>query len=143
GVDIEHLRPVKDMSGVAARFFSPREQDALERIAPDYRLRAFLATWVLKEAYLKACGEGLLRHLNAFDVSIADNPRLLEVRDRAAGDETRWALRYLDAGDEFVAALAIEGMGTHLRKWMWSGARDLRSASSCEPAIEGCGTCDL
>ena len=122
GVDIEHVRPVKDVLGVAASFFSPKERDALARIAQDYRLRAFLATWVLKEAYLKACGEGLLRSPNAFDVTIEDNPRLLQVRDRP-GDETRWSLRYLDAGKEFVAALAAEGLGWRPRRWVWSDCR--------------------
>ena len=122
GVDLERVRPIKDLVGMAARFFSPVERQALDRVAPDDRLLAFLATWVRKEAYLKACGEGLLRSLDAFDVTIGDEeqPRLLAVRDRA-GDEARWSLRRLDPGEDFVAALAVEGRTWRLRHWVWPG----------------------
>jgi len=111
GVDLERLRLI-DGAGIAAQFFSPAEREALSRVAPDHQLRAFLATWVLKEAYLKACGDGLMRKLEDFDVTVGDQeaPRLLAVRDRA-GDEARWTLRRLDPGEGFVAALAVQGSG--------------------------------
>ena len=122
GVDLERVRPIKDFVDVADRFFSPAERHALARLAPDDRQRAFLAAWVLKEAYLKACGEGLMRNLGAFDVTIGDEeqPRLLAVRDRV-GDEARWSLRRLDPGEGFVAALAVEGRAWRLRHWVWPG----------------------
>jgi 4'-phosphopantetheinyl transferase len=123
GVDLERVRPVSDMAGIAARFFSPAEQQALEQVAPADRLRAFFATWVLKEAYLKGCGDGLLRQLSAFDVTIGgDEPaRLLAARDRP-GDEARWTLRCLDPGASYVAALAAEGAGWRLRRWHGGGS---------------------
>ena len=118
GVDVERVRPVSDMAGIAARFFSPLERQALDRVAPDQRLRAFFATWVAKEAYLKACGDGLIRALRDFDVTIGEEAqlRLLVVRDRP-GDEARWTLGRLDVGHGHVAALAIEGSGRQLRQW--------------------------
>jgi len=120
GVDLERVRPIKDFAGLVDRFFSPAERHALARVAPDRRQHAFLAAWVLKEAYLKACGEGLQRSLDAFDVTIGDQeqPRLLAVRDRA-DDEARWSLLRLDAGQGFVAALAVEGRIWRLRHWVW------------------------
>ena len=112
GVDIERVRPVNDMAGIAARFFSPFERQALDRVAPEQRLRAFFATWVLKEAYLKACGDGLVRRLEDFDVATGDDklPRLLSVRDRD-GEESRWTLSSIDPGESYAAALAVEGAG--------------------------------
>ena len=122
GIDVERTRPIKDLSGVVDRFFSPAERHALDRVPPDDRQRAFLAAWVLKEAYLKASGEGLLRSLDAFDVTISEaEPRLLEVRDRA-GDAARWSLRRLALGEGLVAALAVEGNGWRLRQWRWPGS---------------------
>src|SRR5262245_5987926 len=117
GVDVERVRPVSDMAGIAARFFSPLERQALDRVAPDKRLRAFFATWVAKEAYLKACGDGLTRVLRDFDVAIGEEtqPRLLVVRDRP-GDETRWTLGRLDLGDVHVAALAVQDSDSQLRQ---------------------------
>ena len=110
GVDLERVRPVSDMAGIAARYFSPFEQQALERVSPEKRLHAFFATWVLKEAYLKACGDGLVRRLADFDVTIGDDepPRLLSVSERP-GDVTRWTLWHLKPCNRFVAALAVEG----------------------------------
>lgn len=120
GVDVEQVRPRADLEGFAARYFSPRERDALARVPPGNRLRAFLEIWTLKEAYLKACGDGLVRALDAFDVTVGDAPSRLEaVRDRA-GDAARWALQPVAVGKDFVAALAVEGQGWQLRQLDWS-----------------------
>jgi 4'-phosphopantetheinyl transferase len=117
GVDVERVRPRDDLDGFAARYFSMHERAALARIADSDRLRAFFEIWTLKEAYLKACGDGLLRELDAFDVTVRDaQARLLAVRDRP-GDEARWALRHLDPGGAFVAALAVDGEQPSLRCW--------------------------
>ncbi len=120
GVDLERVRPMPELANVAARYFSTSERQAIERAAPEDRLHAFLAIWVLKEAYLKACGDGLRRRLDGFDVTTGDRerPRLLAVRDRP-GDQARWLLRRLDPGADFVAALAVEGPGWRCRQWRW------------------------
>ena len=120
GVDVERVRPRVDLEGFAARYFSPPEREALARVPPGDRLRAFLEIWTLKEAYLKACGDGLARALDAFDVTVGDAPSRLEaVRDRA-GDAARWALQPVEVGTDFVAALAVEGRGWQLRQLDWS-----------------------
>jgi 4'-phosphopantetheinyl transferase len=126
GIDLECTRPIRDLSGVVDRFFSPAERKALARVAMEDRQNAFLSAWVLKEAYLKASGEGLQRSLDAFDVTVAaDEPRLLEVRDRV-GDASRWSLRQLRPSDDFVAALAVEGDDWQLRQWVWAGSSQPR-----------------
>lgn len=105
GVDVERVRALDDLDGFAARYFSLAERDALARLPPGERLRAFFGIWTLKEAYLKACGEGLLRALDAFDVTVgAAPPRLLAVRDRP-GDEARWTAHRLAPGEGYAAAL--------------------------------------
>jgi 4'-phosphopantetheinyl transferase len=117
GVDLERVRPVSDMARIAARFFSTAERQALEQAALVEQPRAFFATWVLKEAYLKACGDGLIRKLEDFDVTIEapSRPQLLTVRDRP-GDATRWTLCWIDPGEGYLAALAVEGSGWRLRQ---------------------------
>jgi 4'-phosphopantetheinyl transferase len=112
GVDVERVRPLPDLEAVAARWFSPREQAALAALPPEGRVRAFFSCWTLKEAYLKACGDGLSRRLAAFDVTVGDGwvPCLLEVRDRP-GDERRWTLIRLEPGDGYVAGAAVQRDG--------------------------------
>jgi 4'-phosphopantetheinyl transferase len=121
GVDLEDQHGARDFEGIAGRYFSEVERRALERMAPDQRRAAFLRGWVLKEAYLKACGDGLRRPLTDFDVTLdeAEPPRLLAVRDRP-GDVARWTFRYLHPHPEFVAALAVEGAGWRLAQWEWA-----------------------
>jgi 4'-phosphopantetheinyl transferase len=120
GVDLEY-RQIRDVDEIAGRYFSAVERRNLGGMALDQRREAFLRGWVLKEAYLKACGDGLRRRLDDFDVTLDDEdpPRLLAVRDRP-GDESRWSFRYLRPHPEFVAALAVEGAGWRLQQWKWA-----------------------
>lgn len=123
GVDVERVRPLDDLDGFVARYLSPLEREALARVAAGDRLRAFFETWTLKEAYLKACGDGLLRELDAFDVTVGDaQPRLLAVRNRP-GDERRWEFRRLESGTDYAAALVVEGSGWRLRQGHLGGAQ--------------------
>ncbi|MFO1361047.1 MAG: 4'-phosphopantetheinyl transferase superfamily protein [Burkholderiales bacterium] len=117
GVDVERVRALDDLEGFAARYFSPRECAALAQIAASDRLRAFFETWTLKEAYLKACGDGLARALDAFDVTVgAAQPRLLAVRDRP-GDEARWKFERIDSGPGHAAAIAAPRDWERTRYW--------------------------
>jgi 4'-phosphopantetheinyl transferase len=117
GVDVERVRPLDDLEGFATRYFSPAERDALARVPSADRVRAFFEVWTLKEAYLKACGEGLLRALDAFDVTVGEaQPRLLAVRDRP-GDEARWTLQRLAPGAGYLGALAGNGAEWALQRW--------------------------
>jgi 4'-phosphopantetheinyl transferase len=58
GVDVEAADKRVSLP-VARRYFSPREAAALDALPPEARPHQFLRLWTLKEAYLKAIGEGL------------------------------------------------------------------------------------
>jgi len=109
GVDVEHIREIPGMDGIIRRYFSPGEARALDPLPDHERHRAFFLIWTLKEAYLKGCGDGLARRLDAIDMKIPvdDQPAPFQVRDRP-GDETRWILRSIGAGESYAAALALE-----------------------------------
>jgi 4'-phosphopantetheinyl transferase len=59
GVDVENERPVRRLLDVAQRFMSDDELRALVNTAPDERDAAFLRSWVVREARLKAEGKGV------------------------------------------------------------------------------------
>lgn len=59
GIDVERVACCPEMEGVAAHFFSSDEADAFRRLAGNDQARFFCRTWVRKEAYLKATGDGL------------------------------------------------------------------------------------
>lgn len=112
GIDIEHVRPMHDLDGVAAIVLSPAEYRVFTDCTPDDRLELFLGAWTRKEAYLKARGEGLAR-----------SPTLLECSALLGGAETirdpdddsaarRWSVMTW-CGADYRAALVAEGpLGT-------------------------------
>jgi len=59
GVDVENERPVRRLLDVAQRFMSEDEIRSLAATAPEKRDTAFLKSWVVREARLKAEGHGV------------------------------------------------------------------------------------
>jgi 4'-phosphopantetheinyl transferase len=59
GVDVENERPVRRLLDVAQRFMSEDELRSLVDAAPNERNTAFLRSWVVREARLKAEGKGV------------------------------------------------------------------------------------
>jgi 4'-phosphopantetheinyl transferase len=77
GVDVENTTRAVDDEHLAERFFAPAEAaDVLARHGDDRRQR-FFDYWTLKEAYIKACGEGLALGLDRFWLDLdRDMPRI-------------------------------------------------------------------
>ena len=59
GVDLEHIRSETDIESVAKCFLSPREFAEIRSLPRNERQEAFFKVWAIKEAFLKATGEGL------------------------------------------------------------------------------------
>lgn len=59
GVDVENERPVRRLLDVAQRFMSDEELRSLVDTPPEERDVAFLKSWVVREARLKAEGKGV------------------------------------------------------------------------------------
>jgi 4'-phosphopantetheinyl transferase len=98
GVDVERVRPLRDLDALAGRVLSEREQ-ALFRASGGEE--AFFTAWTRKEAVLKARGEGLDREPATVDVS---------------GDPEGWTVQAVDVGTGYVAAVAAEGHGWVVRR---------------------------
>lgn len=121
GVDIEQFRPQVAEDPIAERFFSPQEVDALRSLPPDEQAPAFFRCWTRKEAYVKACGEGLAIPLNRFVVTLrhGEPATLLD-----AGDEneqaTHWFLHSVDIAPGYEAAVAADSKPSLVRYWLFS-----------------------
>ena len=126
GVDIEYQRAEMDVERIARRFFAPAEYQQLMELPPAQRRAAFYAGWTRKEAYLKACGQGLTGGLRRFAVQLrpGEAAALLSCDDDAA-EVARWRLAALDWGPGYAAAVCAEGAGWELRQRVW----DLRTCS--------------
>jgi 4'-phosphopantetheinyl transferase len=108
GVDVEQIRPLPDLEAIAARFFAPGERAGLACLAADRRPAAFFALWTLKEAYLKARGEGFGRPPESVEITLDAGHDRARVRhlDRV-DDGRRWELFPLRQPAGYAAAVAI------------------------------------
>lgn len=111
GVDIEYVRAFPDMHTIVNRFFSLQEQKLFHSLPASRQTAAFFAAWTRKEAYLKACGEGLSLPLSQFEVSLEpdETAQVLAIdgnRDEAA----QWFLQdILPPISGYRAAVVLRG----------------------------------
>jgi 4'-phosphopantetheinyl transferase len=77
GVDAECLDRATDLS-LANSIFAPEERRFLNSAAPEATRCRFFRIWTLKEAFIKATGEGLSRPLDSF--SFAFEPLRIELQ---------------------------------------------------------------
>lgn len=119
GVDVEAVRPLKDLEGLVRATFSAREQRDILAAPEAGRLASFFAAWARKEAVVKALGHGLRFPLDAFDVEVSPEapPALLASRE-AALVPSAWIMHALPPMAGYASALAVE--------------RAMNSAVTCE-----------
>jgi 4'-phosphopantetheinyl transferase len=110
GVDVEHVRRLEDLEGIAQRFFSPGEWALIEARPPEERIDAFFRCWTRKEAYIKATGDGLSYPLNEFDVSVNGPAKMLTIGGNPA-EASQWSMHDLALPEGYVGALAFRGTG--------------------------------
>ncbi len=140
GVDVEAVRPVKNVEELVARFFSPRENELFQKVSDHEKPAAFFNLWTRKEALLKATGEGITRSLSLVEVSFlpGETARLIAVSgdEKAAGE---WWMRAFSPANGFVGAVAVQwgtfniqhstsniqlgnaGESLSVRCWQWAG----------------------
>jgi len=106
GIDVEAIVPSLDMVGLATRFFSPAEAADLERCAELVRPARFAELWTLKEAYVKARGDGLARALDRFAFRFQDSS-LLEFDTDIDDASSRWTFALFAPTDRHRMAVAV------------------------------------
>jgi len=106
GIDVESVDRIVD-DRVARRFFSARENAALRRCASDaLRARRFFALWTLKEAYVKAIGQGLSHPLNSVVFTIGDDDTIA-FTPPAGVDADAWHFRLVAPTARHRLAVAV------------------------------------
>ena len=105
GVDIERADREVNAEGLARKFLTPVEQSTLAGLGLDERRAKFLRYWTCKEAMSKATGDGISAPFRSIDVVLSGTISLTAGPPPYAPE--RWRLRAVDAGDEFLATLAI------------------------------------
>lgn len=119
GIDAEIVHPEFPWENVGRDFFAREEVNAIFRLAPELRTRAFYACWTRKEAYLKALGFGLQAALDKFEVAVGPGGPLLLRVDGDPAQAAQWGL--IDLSEAGVAvAVATNPARTIVRRFAFS-----------------------
>jgi 4'-phosphopantetheinyl transferase len=103
GVDLEQVRPVREMESIVERYFHPDEAAAWRAVAPGLRKEAFFVLWSAREASMKCVGLGLARGLSVTRVDpliVAENAAFARV------GHARLEVQRLSAPQRYVAMMA-------------------------------------
>lgn len=112
GIDVERIRPIARLEGVARRAFSDEEYGRIMSLSADARNEAFLACWTRKEACAKAVGQGVWSGFGRFEVSVGSTtPALVLTVDGDAEEAKPWNLYHLEPAKGYLGALAVRGAG--------------------------------
>jgi 4'-phosphopantetheinyl transferase len=121
GVDVEAVRPLSRRKSLAESAFTPGECALLQKLPEEEQEAAFFQAWTVKEAALKAGGEGLrglkrVECLLGADENGADYG-VREVRDARAAS---WTAHLLDPSPGYAAALTIPEAGWACRTFAFN-----------------------
>ena len=108
GLDLEP-RDRRAPLQVARRWFTPRELAWLKSLPAARRGEGFFRLWTLKEAFIKATGNGLSQNLASFGFE-ADPPRIFFVGAAAERAQDWWFTQRVVPGG-FLAALGLRAAG--------------------------------
>ena len=107
GVDVEDERRSFDPWEIAPAVLAPLEMTELTRVAEHERSTMFLRYWVLKEAFVKACGRGLTLDVNCIQFTGVMSPQpKLEFTAVFGRTTEHWSFELLHLFDRYRVAVA-------------------------------------
>ncbi len=106
GIDVENARARRVPLHLAPRYFTAREAAALSALPERERPARFYALWTLKEAWLKATGEGLAAGLGNISFDLDDAHRVCGV-ELPKDDAARWRFWQHCPSEEHALAVAL------------------------------------
>ena len=114
GIDIEKVRKIEDVLKIADRYFAINEYEHIKNFDSTEQINEFFRIWTLKEAFIKAIGEGLSFPLKNFSVisDKSDSPvlNLFENKD----ESELWKLDSLECQKGYNASLTVKADGIDL-----------------------------
>ncbi len=91
GVDIERTQRRNSVLNIANRYFSEQEVDELFRLPATQQEDRFFDYWTLKEAYMKASGEGIALGLGNFGFCLTGRDRIrVRFSDSLSDNPEHW-----------------------------------------------------
>ena len=123
GIDLEYIRSRGDAVQIARRFFAPQEYELISSLEKNRQREVFLQIWTIKEAYLKATGEGLSGSLDTTEVSFeGDKPVGLAAINSSTQKANDWIVHSFLPAQNFIATVVVENKSNlnskqHMKFW--------------------------
>jgi 4'-phosphopantetheinyl transferase len=111
GVDIEDTRRSGRLIEIADAYFAPDELTILRATAPTEQREVFFRLWTLKEAYIKAHGDGLSLPLDRFAFSLS--PPRIAFAPGFGDDPSAWQFSTITPTPTHILSVAIHHGGTN------------------------------
>ena len=111
GVDVEFTSRNNDVLAIADRYFFGKEIDELQTFNSDEQRQRFFDYWTLKEAYMKARGEGLSLGLSNFGFSIKKNSDIsIHMKPILNDSPSDWQFFCVTPHADYRLAIALNSM---------------------------------
>ena len=108
GVDIEYTPRNNDVLAIADRYFFGKEIDELQSFDSDEQRQRFFDYWTLKEAYMKARGEGISLGLSNFGFSIKNASDItIDMKAGLNDNPSNWQFFCVTPHTDYRLALAL------------------------------------
>lgn len=108
GIDVETVRPLPDVDGLAPHVFSSAELGRWNKTPANERLSLFFQAWTRKEALGKAMGIGIGNGPRSIEVSLATTPVDRWSPTSQADNASGWLMSPVDVGAETLAYVVVE-----------------------------------
>jgi len=116
GIDVEKIDRDIDLSGIARRFFSKNEYNAITSLREDRQLEAFYRCWTRKESYIKGKGSGIPMLLDKVEVSLTPGEPAKLLSNSADPDDVKeWIIIDLEIDKPYIGALSYKGRDAEIR----------------------------
>lgn len=120
GVDVEYERPLLAFDDLVAKHLAHDEAETIRALPAEKKTREFLRFWTLKEAYVKATGEGIVATTGHVTFSLeGERAEVTSIHKREPAANA-WTARLFTPAKGYVGALVTKALLKHLRIRTWN-----------------------
>jgi 4'-phosphopantetheinyl transferase len=123
GVDIEQIKPSFADDGMVSFCLTAQEKAHLQTLPKNKRELFFFECWTRKEAFLKACGNGLSTPVNQIETLSYSGVPLNSLEVGFGYQTACWSLQSIPFIPGYAAAIAIQGSSPRLKFWSQTNAK--------------------
>lgn len=112
GIDLEFSRDLDDLNDLITKNFTSSEIDYITKNPSEKKYR-FFKFWTIKEAYLKAIGEGMRLPPDKLEFSI-NNGKFKLQSINGVDEQDDWDFKDFNLGDNYIGTLVLKNTSANI-----------------------------